>query len=116
MIQVTPKHKIFIATQFIDFRKGIDGIVAICRQQFQLDPFSGHLFIFRNRRGNAIKILAYDSQGFWLAQKRLSKGTFTGWPNAGQPVLLLSAAQLQVLLYNGAPEMVNTQPVWRSIE
>lgn len=61
MLAITPKHKIFIAVQHIDFRRGLDGIAALCRQQWQLDPLSGHFFIFRNRKANSIKILAYDS-------------------------------------------------------
>jgi hypothetical protein len=50
------------------------GLAQLCREKLDADPFSGHLFIFRGRRAMAIKILAYDGQGFWLAQKRLSKG------------------------------------------
>lgn len=76
MLAITPKHKIYLAVQAIDFRRGIDGLAALCRQQFSIDPFSGHYFIFRNRHNSAIKILAYDSQGFWLCHKRLSKGLF----------------------------------------
>ncbi len=101
MLQITSRHKIFIGIQAIDFRKGIDGIVAVCCQQLQLDPLSGHFFIFRNRRATAIKVLAYDAHGFWLCHKRLSSGTFKNWPTAQQPVLTLSAAQLTALIYNG---------------
>lgn len=103
MLQITSRHKIFIGIQPIDFRKGIDGIVAVCCRQLQHDPFSGHLFIFRNKRATAIKVLAYDAQGFWLCHKRLSSGTFKNWPTAQQQVLTLSAAQLLALIYNGDP-------------
>jgi len=103
MLQLTPHHKIFIAVQPIDFRKGIDSIAALCRQQFQLDPASGHLFIFRNRNAHAIKILTYDQQGYWLCLKRLSQGRFHYWPKKNQAVLSLSASQLQILLGNGDP-------------
>ena len=113
MLQVTPKQKIFIAVQHIDFRKGIDGIVAICHQKFQLDTLSGHVFIFRNRKASALRILVYDEQGYWLCHKRLSCGRFKYWPTATQSVLMLTVAQLQVLLYNGDPKTVHTQAPWR---
>lgn len=104
MLQITSKHKVFLAIHPIDFRSGIDGIAAICRRQYQLDPKNGHFFIFRNRKANAIKVLAYDTQGFWLCHKRLSRGRFNYWPNIKQSAVILTAAQLQVLLYNGDPQ------------
>lgn len=113
MLQITPHHKVFLGVQSIDFRRGIDGIAAICRQHWQLNPQDGHLFVFRNRKGNALKILAYDTQGYWLAHKRLSAGTFRHWPSAGQAVMSLTPVQLHVLLYNGDPRDVRTAPPWR---
>ena len=115
MLQLTPKHKVYIGISPIDFRKGIDGIRAICTQQFQLDPFSGHCFIFRNRKATAVKLLMYDSQGFWLCHKRLSSGQFTHWPCAEQAVLLMDAVQLQALLYQGDPLCVASGPAWHPI-
>jgi transposase len=76
MIQITPHMRILLAVQPADFRKGIDGLAALCRQALASDPFSGTLFVFRNRLGTAIKILVYDGQGFWLCHKRLSTGHF----------------------------------------
>ena len=72
MIQVTPQMRILVAVDAQDFRKGIDGLARICRDVLETDPFGGALFVFRNRRGTAIKILVYDSQGFWLAQNQPS--------------------------------------------
>jgi transposase len=115
MLTITPKHKIFIAIQPIDFRRGIDGIAALCLKQWQLDPLSGHFFIFRNRRGHAIKILTYDSQGWWLSQKRLSRGRFCHWPSSSSAVLTLTAAQFHVLLYNGDPHLVQSS-IWQPID
>lgn len=115
MLQVTQKHRVFIAVKAIDFRKGIDGIRAICQHKFQLDPMSGHYFIFRNRKATSIKLLAYDGQGFWLCNKRLSKGTFKHWPKKDASLLKLTAAQLQVLLYNGDPSTVNTPDDFRPL-
>ncbi len=116
MLQITAKHRIFIAVDPIDFRSGIDGIAAICRRQFQLDPMSGHYFLFRNRRGTSIKVLAYDSQGFWLCQKRLSKGKFKHWPNVDASMLYLDSSQMQVLLQNGDPTLVKASTPWRRID
>src|SRR5208282_3732072 len=76
MIQITVQTRILVAIQAVDFRKGIDGLARVCQQQLQTDPFSGRLFVFRNRRRTALKILAYDGRGFWLCQKRLSRGRF----------------------------------------
>lgn len=109
MLQITPHHKIFLAIDPADFRKGIDGLVAICQQQLQQEPFSGAFFVFCNRTRQALKILIYDGQGFWLCHKRLSKGRFTWWPQDKQtpPVYTLTAHQLNVLLYNGKPQLVS---------
>jgi len=76
MIQTSAAMRILVAVQPVDFRKGIDGLAAVCRQQLAQDPLSGWAFVFRNRRATAVKILLYDEQGFWLCQKRLSQGQF----------------------------------------
>jgi transposase len=68
MIQIVPQMRILVAVQAIDFRNGIDGLARICKQALEADAFSGCLFVFRNRRRTAIKILVYDSRGFWLCQ------------------------------------------------
>ena len=62
MIQITPQLRILVAIEPIDARKGIDSIAQLCREKLEADPFSGCLFIFRSRRGTAIKLLAYDGQ------------------------------------------------------
>lgn len=113
MLSITPKHKIYLAIQAIDFRRGIDSLSALCRQQFEIDPFNGHYFIFRNRRASAIKILMYDSTGFWLCHKRLSKGTFRHWPRSPASVVMLHSSQLQVLLKNGNHAAVSIDAPWQ---
>ena len=60
LIQITPQLRILVAVEAIDGRKGIDSIAQLCREKLDADPFSGCLFIFRSRRGTAIKLLAYD--------------------------------------------------------
>jgi transposase len=80
------------------------------------DPFSGWMFVFRNRSATALKVLVYDGQGFWLCQKRLSSGRFRWWPSSPQAsASTLAAHQLQVLLSAGNPEAVQAAPVWRAV-
>lgn len=118
MIQIVPQMRILVAVEAVDFRKGIDGLARVCREQLQSDPFSGRLYVFRNRRGTTIKVLAYDGQGFWLAQKRLSKGRFRWWPEglqAREVTRNLEAHQLQVLLAAGNPGATQAAPCWRAL-
>ena len=86
MIQITPHQKLLLAIEPCDFRKGIDSLAALCRQPLNQNPFSGHLFVFANRRRTAIKILTYDGQGFWLCMKRFSKGKLAWWPTDNEPL------------------------------
>jgi transposase len=116
MLSITAKHKVYLAIQAIDFRVGIDGLFALCKNQFALDPFSGHYFIFRNRKASAIKILAYDTQGFWLCHKRLSKGKFRHRPKTAHSLITLNSTQLQVLLQNGNPGVIDCEPPWHLME
>jgi len=95
-------------------RKGIDSLAQLCREKLETDPFSGCLFIFRSRRGTAIKLLAYDGQGFWLATKRLSKGRFKWWPTGTEPSRILRAHQAQLLLAAANPD-AEAPPVWRQV-
>ena len=115
MLQITPKHRVFIAVKAVDFRMGIDGLVRCCQGVLKQDPQSGHFFVFRNRRGQSIKILTYDGQGFWLCQKRLSSKRFQHWPKANAKALYLTPEQLQVLLRNGDPAQIKVAPDWQSI-
>jgi transposase len=116
MIQLVPQLKIFVAYQPVDFRKGIDGLVAVCRQHLQADPFSGCVFVFRNRSATSVKLLTYDSGGFWLCMKRFSRGRLRWWPKpTDQPVTQLAAQQLQVLLYNGNPDLAQMEEPWRKL-
>ena len=80
MIQITPQMRILVAVEPVDFRKGIDGLAQVCKDVLRQDPFSGWVFVFRNRPATALKVLVYDGQGFWLCHKRLSSGRFRWWP------------------------------------
>jgi transposase len=76
MLQLTPQSRIFVATEPVDFRKGIDGLCAVCRHALGDNPLEGAVYVFRNRAGTALKLLLYDGQGYWLCMKRLSQGRF----------------------------------------
>jgi transposase len=116
MIQITPQMQIWLAVEAVDFRRGIDGLARVCRELLKTDPFSGALFVFRNKRGTAIKILTYDSQGFWLCQKRLSQGHFRWWPGDRVGKLKgLMAHELQFLIWNGNPEGGQVAPLWKRL-
>lgn len=116
MIQITPQMRVLVAVEPADFRQGIDGLARLCKAVLRQDPFSGWVFVFRNRRATAIKALVYDGQGFWLCHKRLSRGRFRWWPqSARDPATTLAAHQLQVLLSGGDPDAAQAAPVWRPV-
>lgn len=110
MLQICHTTRIFICSQFVDFRKGIDGLAALCRSKLDQDPFSGALFLFRNRSCSSIRVLIYDGQGFWLCTKRLSQGKFHWWPRDN-----IDARELYTLLWNGNPELANFSKDWKKI-
>ncbi len=116
MIQITPHMRILVGVEPVDFRKGIDGLACICRVVLKSDPMSGCLFVFRNKRKTAIKIISYDGQGFWLCQKRLSKGKFNWWPeNSDKALSRLAAHELQLLIWNGDIKSARVAPLWKAI-
>lgn len=115
MLQITPQMRIYVAIEPIDFRNGIDGLIALCKKRLDSDPFSGALFVFRSRRRIAVKVLAYDGQGFWLAQKRLSEGRFRHWPESDASAVKLAAHELVLLLWNGNPKAGEVAPAWKKI-
>ena len=105
MIQLTPQMRILIAIEPVDGRKGIDSLAQLCRERLSADPFSGCLFLFRNRTGTTLRALCYDGQGYWLAQKRLSVGKFRFWPDGSSPSCTLEVYQVQMLLAGGNPSV-----------
>ena len=115
MITLTPQMKVCLYSQHIDFRNGIDGLSGLCRRHFDLDPFSGAVFLFRNRRATAVKVLVYDGQGFWLCQKRLSQGHFKHWPKNQESANQLTAQEIGVLLYNGDPLNSRMASAWKKV-
>jgi len=116
MIQITPQMRILVAVDPVDFRKGIDGLARLCKTTLHADPFSGAIFVFRNKAATALKILVYDGQGFWLFQKRLSKGRFVWWPRRAEAASSqLDVHELQLLIWNGDPSGTKIAPAWKKI-
>lgn len=98
MLTISPAVRIYVATGATDLRRSIDGLAALVRERFDLDPLSGHLFLFRNRRGDRLKILAWDQGGFWVLYKRLERGTFA-WPTETDDTpLMLRSSDLLLLI------------------
>ncbi len=97
MIPVPMAAKVWLAAGVTDMRKGFGGLSALAQNVLQQDPFSGHLFVFRGRRGDLIKLIWFDGQGACLFSKRLEKGRFV-WPSAASGTVTLSPAQLSMLL------------------
>jgi transposase len=114
MLQITPQMRILVALEAVDGRKGIDSLVQLCRAKLDADPFSGCVFIFRSRSATSIRLLTYDGQGFWLAQKRLSKGRFPWWPSGKGAAQTLECYQAQLLVAAGNPD-TQAAPMWRRV-
>jgi transposase len=96
MISLAPGTKVFLACRPIDMRSGFNGLAAKARQVIGQDPFSGHLFLFRGKRGDYFKAIYWDGSGLWLLAKRLEKGRVV-WPPIVDGAMTLSPAQLAVL-------------------
>jgi transposase len=115
MLQLTPQSRIFVATQPVDFRKGIDGLCAVCRQVRGENPLTGAVYVFRNRAGTALKLLLYDGQGYWIMMKRLSQGHCTWWPTTADARVPLSARELLIVLGKGDPAGAPMAMDWRRV-
>jgi transposase len=97
VIQLPLGTRIWIAAGVADMRRGFQGLSAQVQTVLELQPFSGHVFIFRGRRGDIVKCLWFDGDGLCLFAKRLEKGRFV-WPKAESGTVSLSPAQLSMLL------------------
>lgn len=113
MLTLSPHLIIFASVEPVDFRKGIDGLVGVCRQQLLQEPLDGALFLFQNRAKTAIRALCFDGQGFWLFTKRLSTGKFKWWPKEQNE---LNHRTVQVLFHNGNPEQARFSKDWRPLK
>jgi len=100
MLTPTTGVRYFVAREPVDFRKAHDGLCAVTRDLLCLDPMSGHVFVFFNKRHDRIKLLYWERNGFWLGYKRLERGTFQLPFEAGcrDSAIEIDARQLQLLL------------------
>lgn len=97
MITLTHDLRVWLCAGYTDMRKGFDGLAAMTQHVLQKDPFSGHVFVFRGRRGDRVKLLWWDGQGLCLFYKRLEQGRFV-WPTANAGAVHLTQAELALLL------------------
>jgi transposase len=97
MITVPVGIRILVASRPVDFRRGADSLAALVREQLKHDPFSGTIFIFRSKRADRLKILAWDGSGLVLFWKRLEQGAFR-WPPISDGMMRLSPSQLSALV------------------
>ena len=108
MLTLPPSTRVFVATQPADMRRGFDGLLAIVRDFLgHDDPFTGHLFVFRNKRGDRLKVLWWDRDGLALFYKRLEEGRFTlPVADADARQIEMTAADLQLVLQGIDPTTV----------
>lgn len=97
MIGLPAGTRVWLAAGVTDMRRGFDGLAAIVQSTLELDPFSGHVFVLRGRRGDRIKVLWWSGDGLCLLAKRLEQGRFV-WPSADSGSVSLTTAQLSMLL------------------
>ena len=104
--------QVFIATEPIDFRKGMDGLALAVQERFGQDPFGGAIFVFRSRRADRVKVLAWDRTGMVLVHKRLDAGRFV-WPALRDGVVRVSPAQFAALFEGLDWRLVRPAPARR---
>ena len=94
-----PATKIYLAAGATDMRKGFDGLYALVRDRLELEPLSGHVFLFSNAERNRMKLIYWDGSGLWVCAKRLERGCFR-WPRAeaGQTKIVLSHEEMALLV------------------
>ena len=97
MLVISPTIRIYICLRPADMRCSLDGLSALARSEVKEDPLLGHLFVFRNRRGDRLKVLFWDRNGFCLLYKRLERGRFS-FPEAGSGRVAIDDASFQHLL------------------
>lgn len=97
MIPIPARTRVWLAGGVTDMRKGFIGLSARVEAILKGDPYSGHLFVFRGKRGDLIKVIWWDGQGACLFSKRLERGRFV-WPSAADGKVVISSAQLSMLL------------------
>ena len=117
MLIIPPAAKAYVKIEPVDFRMGIDKLVALTSQKMQMDARSGAAFVFCNNKKTSIKVLYFDRQGYWLCQKRFSDGRMRNWPKEmDSQTLILNLQELVVLLSDGDLSRMNFKKVFHSGE
>lgn len=114
MLTLPPSVRIFVALGATDMRRGMDGLAVLVREQLGFEPLSGHLFLFRNRRRDRLKILVWDRSGYWVLYKRLERGTFA-WPEARDGGAVEIRTSELMLLLSGAEAMRVRRRKWYDV-
>lgn len=110
MVPMSVGVKVSLATGHTDMRKGVNGLSLQVQEVLRLDPFSGHIFVFRRRKGDLLKVIWHDGQGGCLFTKRLDRGTFL-WPSVAGGTVTISSGQMGYLLEG--IDWRNPQKTWR---
>jgi transposase len=97
LIGLPSNTRVWIVAGHTDMRKGFDGLAAMVQTALAANPFCGHVFVFRGKRGDILKVLWFDGQGLMLLAKRLERGRFV-WPQATSGGVSLTPAQQSMLL------------------
>ena len=105
---IGPATRIYLALGATDMRKGFEGLYGLVRDRLQLEPLSGHLFLFCNKARNRTKVLFWDGSGLWICAKRLEKGCFS-WPNEGDQQTRVTLSHEELALLLGGIEVGRTQ-------
>ena len=111
MLHLPPSVRVFLATAPVDMRRQIDGLLALVHEVLAQDPFTGHVFVFRGRRGDRLKVLVWDRNGFVLYYKRLEKGRFR-LPDTARAIRELDGMTLTLLLEGLDMELAAAAPRW----
>ncbi len=115
MIQLNSNSRILVALKPVDFRRGIDGLCALCRNELDLNPSTGTIYVFTNRSRTQARMLVYDGTGYWLMTKRLSKGRFPSWPKSTDTIEACQAKELILFLWGENPAQKRQTQEWRKI-
>jgi transposase len=111
-LTLPPGVRVFVATERVDGRKGIDGLSSMVRSRFAEDPLSGTMFVFFSRRADRVRVLYWDRDGYVLVTKRLERGTYKLPWNADQGRVVLEAAELLLVLEGIDVRGATRRPRW----
>lgn len=116
MLQVSTTDRIVIVHRPVDFRNRREGLAGICRRELGIDPMSGSLIVFCNRSRRQVRVLGYNSVGFFLYESEIAQGRFPWWPGEDElPMSTLAAREFLVLLCGGDPKQAQFSLEWKPV-